>query len=268
MKLLIRKIYIVIVFVLLPVLLFSQDSNVLNRIVKSGELRVGTSGTQPPFTVKSKEGTLMGYEIELAQFLAKAMKVKVRFVEKPFAELLPALEKGEVDIIMSGMTITPERNLKVAFVGPYILSGKSILVKSQKLSSLNQLDEINRSPITVAALGGSTSQNFVEANAPKAKLVTVKDYEAGVKMILEDKADVMVADFPICLLSILRHPDAGLATLDTPLTIEPIGLAIPPKEFLMHNLIENYLTALELGGILEDLETKWFQDGSWLIRLP
>jgi polar amino acid transport system substrate-binding protein len=66
----------------------------------------------------------------------------------------------------------------------------------------------------------------------------------------------------------LRHPDAGLATLDRPLTIEPIGLAIPPKDFQMHNIIENYLTALELSGILEDLEAKWFQDSSWLIRLP
>jgi polar amino acid transport system substrate-binding protein len=70
------------------------------------------------------------------------------------------------------------------------------------------------------------------------------------------------------VLSILRHPDAGLATLEVPLTVEPIGIALPPDAFQVHNLVDNYLNALQIGGILEDLDAKWFQDGSWLIRLP
>ncbi len=262
------SIFIVFIFLFIPTLMLAQDSGVLQRIIKKGELRVGTSGTQPPFSVKSKEGTLMGYEVELAQLIAEAMKIKLKFVEKPFSELLPALEKGEIDVIMSGMTITPERNLKVAFVGPYILTGKSILAKSKRLAALDEMSEINRPRITVAALKASTSQSFVEKLAPKVKLVTTDDYETAVKMVLEDKADVMVADYTICLLSILRHPDADLATLETPLTIEPIGIALPARDFLFHNLIGNYLTALEVSGVLDDLETKWFKDGAWLIRLP
>ena len=87
-------------------------------------------------------------------------------------------------------------------------------------------------------------------------------------MVMNDEVDIMIADYPICVLSMLRHPDAGLATLETPLTIEPIGIALPPNGFQLHNLVENYLNGLQIGGILQNLEAKWFQDSSWLIRLP
>lgn len=257
-----------LILLFLPAVLLAQGMSPLSRILENGELRVGTSGSQPPFSARSKDGTLMGYEIELARLLAEAMNLKLRLVEKPFPDLLPALEKGEVDMVMSGMTITPERNLRVAFAGPYMVSGKSVLVKARRLSELNEMGEINRPSVTAVALKGSTSQRFMEKAAPRVKLVTTKDYEAAVKMVMNGKADLMVADYPICALSLLRHPDAGLAILDEPLTLEPIGAALPADGFLMHNAIENYLKALEITGVLDDLEREWFENGSWLIRLP
>jgi polar amino acid transport system substrate-binding protein len=263
-----KKWGIIIVLLLIPVLLFSQDGKILGGILKRGELRIGTSGAQPPFTMKSKDGPLMGYEIDLAEMLAEAIHLKVRFIEKPFQELAPALQKGEIDAIMSGMTITAERNLKFTFVGPYIISGKSILVKSDRMSKLDEMDEINSPGIRIAALKGSTSQQFVETELPVAKLVPTADYDQAVNMVLNGKADLMVADYPICVLSIMRHPDAGLSTLENPLTLEPIGIALPPDAFQLHNLIDNYLNALQIEGHLEALETYWFQEGSWLIRLP
>ncbi len=68
----------------------ADNAPVLSRIVESGTLKVGMSGTQPPFTVISKSGSLIGYEVDLANILADAMGVKVEFVQKPFSELLPA----------------------------------------------------------------------------------------------------------------------------------------------------------------------------------
>jgi len=142
--------FIIILFI--PTVMFSQGDKVLDQILKRGELRVGTSGSQPPFTMKSKEGQLMGYEIDIANLLAEAMSLKLTFFEKPFSELLTALEKGEIDAVMSGMTITPERNLKFMFAGPYTISGKSILAKAARLSALDEMGEINRPTIKVTAL--------------------------------------------------------------------------------------------------------------------
>lgn len=189
-------------------------------------------------------------------------------VERPFAELLPALEAGDVDAVMSGMTMTPERNLRVAFVGPYIVSGKSILTKSSTLAAIQETADIDQSQVKLVALKGSTSQKFVQKVLPKAKFTAVDDYDQAVAAVLGGGADAMVADFPICALTALRYPDAGLATLVKPLTIEPIGMALPAGDSLLLNMVENYLGALEAIGLLEELEMRWFEDGSWLIQIP
>ncbi len=246
----------------------ADNAPVLSRIVESGTFKVGMSGTQPPFSVISKSGSLIGYEVDLANLLADAMGVKVEFVQKPFGELLPALEKGEIDAIMSGMTMTPQRNLKAAFVGPYIVSGKSILTTSTALAALQDAEEIDRSSVKITALKGSTSEKFVKKVLEKTTYVGVDDYDTAVQMVIDGKADALVADFPICALSQMRFPDAGLATLTEPLTIEPIGIALAPGDSLFVNMVTNYLSALEGIGLLDALEKKWFEDGGWLIQLP
>ena len=248
--------------------LAGDGSSALDRIVDSGTFKVGMSGTQPPFSVVSKSGELIGYEVDVANLLANAMDVKLELVLKPFAELLPALEKGEIDAIMSGMTMTPKRNLKAAFVGPYIVSGKSILTTSSTLAALKDAEEIDKSSIKIVALKGSTSERFVQKVLEKTTFIGVDDYDTGVQMVIDGKADALVADYPICALSQMRFPDAGLATLTEPMTIEPIGIALAPGDPLLVNMVENYLGTLQGLGLLDVLEEKWFQDGSWLIQLP
>ena len=72
----------------------------------------------------------------------------------------------------------------------------------------------------------------------------------------------------ICQLLMLRWPDAGLVTSRQPLTLEPIGIAVPPEDPLLLNLVENYVGALRSGGALEKLHERWFKNGGWLMQLP
>ncbi len=104
-------------------------SSVSSRIVAKGELVVGTAASMPPLNMKTKDGEIIGMEIDLAQLIAGAMGVKLKLKPMQFNDLLPAVEKGEVDMVISGVTITPARNLKVAFAGPYFASGKSVITK-------------------------------------------------------------------------------------------------------------------------------------------
>jgi len=73
---------------------------------------------------------------------------------------------------------------------------------------------------------------------------------------------------PICALTQMRFPEAGLATLSEPLTIEPIGIALAPGDSLLLNMVTNSFSALEDIGLLDALDKKWFKDGGWLIQLP
>jgi polar amino acid transport system substrate-binding protein len=241
---------------------------VLARILESGKLRVGLSGGQPPFNVTARSGEPIGLDVDLARVLASSMNVELEFVTKPFAQLLPALEAGDVDMVLSGMTITAERNARVAFVGPYYVSGKSILTRSRTLAALDDTVGINDPAITLAALEGSTSQEFVEKVIPKATLVTVKSPEEGVAMVRDGKAQALVADAPTCVLALLRNPADGFATLTKPFTIEPIGIALPANDPLLANLVENYLNTIDGTGVLTLLHAKWFASGAWLAELP
>jgi polar amino acid transport system substrate-binding protein len=120
----------------------------------------------------------------------------------------------------------------------------------------------------MAALKGSTSEEFVKTVWPRMQLTTTDDYDAAIELVREGKVGAMVADFPICALTVMRYPDDGFATLAEPLTIEPMGVALPPNDPLLLNMMANYLSALEGVGVLELLEEKWFEDGGWLIQMP
>ncbi len=246
----------------------AQDSPVLDRIVETSTLRVGMSGNQPPFNMKARDGALMGLEVDLANALAAAMKVELQIVEIPFADLIPALESGDVDLVMSGMTITANRSRSVSFVGPYAISGKSILTTSAALAAADEAEDLNESDIRLVTLANSTSETFVNTFLPEAQLTTVASYDAAIEMLRANEAGALVADMPICLLTVMRYPNEGFATLNQPLTLEPIGIAVPANDPQLQNLVRNYFVALEGTGILEALRQTWLENGAWVAALP
>jgi polar amino acid transport system substrate-binding protein len=166
------------------------------------------------------------------------------------------------------MTITPGRNLKVAFIGPYFISGKAFLTKIKTIAMAEEADDIDAQNTKLVALKGSTSQAFVETAIPEAQLVTAADYDEAVKMVLEDKVHAMVADYPIAVVSVFRYPGQGLLSVVTTLTYEPIGIAVPAGDPLLVNWVENYLDIADSTGLLEELRGRWLLNADWLNRLP
>jgi polar amino acid transport system substrate-binding protein len=241
---------------------------VLDSISQKGVLVVGTAGSMPPFNMTTREGDVIGFEPDMAELMAQEMGVKLKFAVMPFFELLPALEAGKVDLILSQMTMTGKRNMKVAFVGPYSISGKSFVTKIKWIASVKEASQVNSPKTTVVALKGSTSEAFVKKNLPKAKFVEASNYDDAVEMVLKGKVDAMIADYPICVLTILRNPDQGLISVITPLSYEPIGIALPGNDPLMVNWMENFLGTLEKTGVLDLLKERWVKDNSWLKKLP
>jgi polar amino acid transport system substrate-binding protein len=246
----------------------TSASPVIDRILQRQALVVGMAGNMPPLNMTTKDGELIGFEVDLARAMAQAMGVSAKFEVIPFAELLPALESGKIDLILSNMTITPGRNLKVAFVGPYFTSGKAFLTKIKTIAMAKKPGDVDAQKARLVALKASTSAAFVEKAFPDATLVVADDYDAAVKMVLEDKVDAMVADYPICVVSVFRYPDQGLLSVVTKLTYEPIGVGAPAGDPLLVNWLENFMEIADRTGLLEGLKEKWFQKADWLQRLP
>ena len=239
----------------------------MDDILKKGELVVGVTGTQPPLNVTDKNGNIIGFDADIAKLIASNMGVKIKFESMPFPHLLPALDAGKVDMIISSMTMTLERNLKVVFIGPYYISGKGILTKTANIDVMQQADGLNNPDFKVAALKNSTSQAFVEQAAPQAKLVATLTYDEAIDMLLQDKVNAVVADYPYCAFTAFRFKEKGLVAGQSKFTVEPLGIAIP-EDALLINWLSNFLNMLEASGQLKAISNKWFQDGSWIKELP
>jgi len=242
-------------------------SPVLDRIISKKEVVVGTAANMPPLNMLTKGGRTIGIEADIAEVLARGMDAKLTWKQMNFDDLIPALLAGKVDMVLSNVTMTPARNIRVAFVGPYFHSGKSILVKTANMLSLDSMAKLNSPMNVLVALKGSTSQLFVEKLLHDAKLVLAEDYDEAVAMVRSDTAQAMIADLPICQVSVLRYPEAKLVTLDKPLSYEPIGVALPPGDPLLVNMVENTLRLMEKTGDLDNLVQKWLKETSWVSEL-
>jgi polar amino acid transport system substrate-binding protein len=240
----------------------------VHRIVASGELRVGISGVQPPLNMKNWAGELVGLDVDLARALARAMNLDLVLIEKPFAELLPGLEENEFDLVISMLTITPARNARVAFAGPYMISGATLLTQEERVDEFNRLEALNSADRTWGAIEGSTSQELIQQAFPLAKLVTTNDLASLVPQITDGAIDGLISDLPYVRFQLARNPGVGLAVLPTPFTTEPLGVALPAGSPLFANLVQNYLNTLEYTGQLIQMKARWLNGGDWLSEIP
>jgi polar amino acid transport system substrate-binding protein len=222
------------------------------------------SGEQPPLSMTARNGELVGLDVALAKVLAQTMGVDIRFVRLPFEKLLDALEAGEVDLVISGLTITPARAQRATLVGPYYTSGKCILTKSEQLAAIGQAGVLDAPGYHLAALAGSTSEAFARKMAPNAKLTLTNRLDEGIQMVVKDEVDALVADRETCSFAVLRHPGAGLLASENSFTIEPMGVAIALDNARFARMIQTYLTALKEQGVIEKARAFWLEDPSWV----
>ena len=260
MKHLVRLIlaFTTLFFVVVSTVDAAGTSPVLDRIQKSGKLVLGTSGTMPLMSEKTLTGDVIGYDIDMANALAESMGVELVTKVIPFDKLIPALESGKVDIVLSNMTMTVDRNMRVAFAGPYFVSGKCLITKEQEMAQADEAADLKESDMTMAVVKGTTSENFVKELLPQIKTLAVADADEGTALVASGKAKAMLTDFPICLSVMKRYPDSGFQSVVSLLTYEPIGIALPANDPLFANLAENFLVRAESVGVMQALTLKWF----------
>jgi len=236
----------------------AEGAPVISRIQKSGKIVVGTSGNMPLMSEKLMTGELVGFDIDMAKALAETMGVKLELKTMPFDQLIPALEQGKVDIVLSNMTMTVDRNMRVAFAGPYFVSGKCLVTREQAIAQVDDPEDLKDADAKIAVVKGTTSENFVKELLPQAKRIPVENVDKGTSMVAKGEANAFLTDFPICLSVMKRYPDSGFQSVVSLLTYEPIGIALPANDPLLMNLAENFIDRAENVGLIQGLGLKWF----------
>ena len=253
-----------LLFLFLIVALSAQSrKSTLERIIQRDTLILGTAGDYPPFSAVTKSGTVIGFDIDLAQQIADALGVTLRIDLLSFNELISSVENGTIDFAASGITITPLRNVKILFVGPYYTSGKSLLTKNYHIG----LSGTDASANKIVVVKGTTSADVAADQFAGATLVKVNDFDEGIKLLLAGKVTALVADFPYCSVISYHYRDRGISKPQETFSFEPIGIAINKDSYHFANWVQNFLINLEGSGELKELNEKWFADMSWVSQL-
>lgn len=235
-----------------------EGAPVVSRIQKSGKLVVGTSGNMPLMSEKLMTGELAGFDIDMAKAMAETMGVELVLKTLPFAQLIPALEQGTVDVVLSNLTITVDRNMRVAFAGPYFVSGKCLITKEQEIAQADEPEDLKEADAKIAVVKNTTSENFVKELLPNARRMPVENVDEATNMVAKGEANAFLTDFPICLSVMKRYPDSGFQSVVSLLTYEPIGIAVPANDPLLLNLANNFIDRAENVGLMQGLALKWF----------
>jgi len=236
----------------------------LETILKRGELRVGVESGYMPFEMTDKKGRFVGFDIDMAKEMAKAMGVKFVPVNTSWDGIIPALTTKKFDIIMSGMTITQERNLKINFADPYIVVGQTILLAKKHLGMVNSYKDLNNKKYTITSKLGTTGEQAVKRLIPKANYKSFETEPEAALEVVNGKADAFVYDLPYCVVFNAQQGKGKLIFLDKPFTFEPLAWAINKGDPDFMNWLNNFLRQVKNDGRYDRVYKKWIKGTNWI----
>ena len=235
----------------------------VEQILARGELRVGFESGYVPFEMTDKKGNFIGFDMDFGRHLAKSMGVKFVPVNTAWDGIIPSLMTNKFDIIMGGMTITQERNLKVNFADPYIVVGQTILLNKKLKNQVVSYKDLNNPKYIVTSRMGTTGEQAIKKYIPKA---TYKGFESEAEAGLEvinGKADAMVYDLPFCGFLYGSQGKGKTIFLSDPFTYEPLAWAINKGDPDFLNYLNNFLRQAKGDGFYDQLYQKWITGSSW-----
>lgn len=239
------------------------EKSTLNQIMKRGELRVGLEAGYMPFEMRDKNGNIIGFDVDLAKKMASVLKVKVTFVNTQWDGIIPALLTDKFDILMSGMTITPERNAQVNFSQPYITVGQTALLAGKHKGKIINAKQLDDPKYTIATKLGTSGDIVSSRLMPRAK---IRKFETEADAALEVKngrADAFVYDLPYLAVYANQYPQ-GVFMLPEPFTKEGLGWAIKKGDPDFLNWLDNFIVAIKNDGTYDVLHNRWFNSTAWL----
>lgn len=241
----------------------SAAESTLDAIQKRGEMQVCFDAGYIPFEMKSKSGGFIGFDIDLAKMMSKAMGVKFAPVNTAWDGIIPALLTKKCDIIMGGMTITAQRNLQVNFADPYVVIGQTILLRPGLEGKINSYKDLNDKQYTVATKLGTTGEQAVKRLIKKSNISLFETQADAVLEVANGKADAFVYDLPFNALYEAQNK-GQVSHIEKPFTYEPLGWAIRKGDPDFLNFLNNYLRQIKGDGTYDRVYNKWFKSDAWL----
>ena len=240
----------------------TAQAEVMQNILERGTMRVGVSLFEP-WTIKDEAGNLTGFEIEVADRLARDMGVKAEYKIYEWQEIIPAVMKGEIDVIAGGMAITPKRALKIYFSLPYAESGISLAANTEKTQNIKKFEELNQKDILIAVVNKTAANGLAPHLFDKATIKSFKTPQEAKQAILKGDVHAWLASMPQPEFLRLQHPGVVDLPLGKPVQSYMAGFGIKKGEQDWLNFLNAWVTARQADKWLSVTHKYWFQTLKW-----
>jgi len=238
-----------------------SSESVIETIKERGVIKIGLS-VFVPWSMRDKNGDLIGFELDVGRQLAEDMGVEAEFIPTSWDGIIPALVSGNFDVIISGMTVTPKRNLTVNFSVPYAYSGMTILANTEMTKGM-ALEDYNNENITFAARRGATPATVIAEMFPKAKLLLFDEDGAATQEVLNGNAHATMASEPGPSNDARLNPETLSVPFDQAFAAGGEGFAMrkgDPDALAFFNSWINWRTNT---GWLKGRHDYWFRGNEW-----
>lgn len=219
-------------------------------------LRVGVSTNAPPLIFK--QGTkIVGLEADFARELAKYLGKSLRFVELRWKDQIPALLENRIDIIMSGMTITRLREVRIAFSIPYFTSGQMALIRREDEALFKTGFFVLTKNSAIGAIKDTTGEYFIETQYGSVKKISFSTSRDAVKALIDKRIDMFVHDAPIILYLASENETKGITPSFSLLTKEYLAWGIRKNDEGLLTSANEFLKTINDDGRLKQMIRFW-----------
>ena len=219
-------------------------------------LRVGVSTNSPPLIFRQND-RVIGLEADFARALAQHLDKSLRFVELNWEDQIPALLENRIDIIMSGMSITALRGVRVAFTLSYFESGQMALIRRTDAARYGTGFFSLAASDAIGAIKDTTGEYFVESQFGSAKKRLYKNADAAVESLIDKDIDLFIHDAPMILYLASENETRGLTVLFALLTKEPLAWAVRKDNPNLLASANEFLKTLNETGKLNKMIKTW-----------
>lgn len=234
----------------------------VGEIAQRGKLRVGMS-TFVPWAMRDKSGNLIGFEIDVATKLAEDMGVEVEFVPTAWSGIVPALLAKKFDVIIGGLSVTPERNMTINFTRPYAHSGQQMAANTELAGEFTSLEDYNDSSVTIVCRRGITACDYVGKRFPKATLRQFDDEAQAFQEVTNGNAHAIISSAPKPAFYTSDYPDKVFMVNDGEnLTEGNEGIGLRKGDVDALNFFSNWIMFRTSDGWLKERHDYWFKDNS------
>ncbi|MFA3918441.1 transporter substrate-binding domain-containing protein [Ruegeria hyattellae] len=238
-----------------------SSESVIETIKQDGVIRIGLS-LFVPWSMRDKNGDLIGFELDVGRKLAEDMGVEVEFVPTAWDGIIPALVSSNFDVIISGMSVTAQRNLTINFTDPYAYSGLAILVNKEMTDGMSR-DDLNSPDVTFTARRGATPATVIAKAFPDANLLLFDEDGASTQEVLNGNAHATMASQPTPNREAGRNPET-LSVMEGEL-FDPRGEAFGLRkgDADAMNFFNNWIAQNWRSGWLKERHNYWFATEEW-----